>query len=187
MVEYDASKVGKTEQGVAKQVAMGSIGFTPLQKEEVLDFSYDINNNFAVAAEPNGQLVQIGKIGDVPVFVLRIDREDYFDEQEQKEKYRKQPGTKEIIEIIDKAFEGQETPVALVTSGTYQTSREVDTTRAALNTNRIVGVSTYGTLRLADAKNESAPEPAHINQLPGELHKIAQQVAKLEATLTANK
>jgi hypothetical protein len=33
-------------------------------------------------------------------------------------------------------------------------------------------------------KGEGAPVPAPINQLPGELHKTAKEVAKLELELT---
>jgi hypothetical protein len=118
--------------------------------------------------------------------LLRVDRENYIDD-EGKNKYRNQPGTAEIIGIIDGALTAQEdmAPVAFVTSSTYQASRQVDAARAALATGRKVGVPTYGTARLAVVKGEDMPAPAPINQLPGELHKMALQVDKLAAVVEA--
>lgn len=179
----DISEVGTTEYEVAKQVAMQTPGFKALEQEIILPFSYDINNGFTTGTEQTGQLIQFGTIGEVPVILLRIDREDYFDEAEQKNKYRNQPRTSDIIQLVDKSTESKEAPIALITSGTYQTTREIDVIRASLATGRTAGVATYGTVRLAHAKGESSPEPAHINQLPGELHKLAKQVEKLEAAL----
>jgi hypothetical protein len=174
----DSSQVGATEYDIAKQIANQAPGFQA-HEQETLPFSYDINNNFAAGTEQSGQLVRIGQIGEAPVLLLRVDRENYTDDEGQA-KYRNQPGTTDIISIVDKTVSSKEEPIAFVTSGTYQPSREVDATRAALATNRIVGVATYGTAQLAEVKGESTPAPAPINQLPGEFHKLAQQVTKLE-------
>ncbi len=182
--EYDISKVGATEYEVGMQVVQQLPGFQALEQEEVLPFSYDIKNNFAAGTEKSGQLTLVGHIGEVPFRFLRIDREDYTDEEGQP-KYRNQPGTAETIILVDKSTESKEVPIGHITSGTYQMSREVDATRAALVTKRVVGVGTYGTAKLAEVKGEQTPALAPINQLPGEFHKLAKQIAKLEETVDA--
>jgi hypothetical protein len=180
--EYDVSMVGSTEYEIGMQVIQQIPGFQALEQGETLPFSYDIDNGFTTGTDLSGQLNLVGHIGEAPVRFLRIDREDYVDEDGQP-KYRNQPGTADVITIVDKSIESKDAPLGYITSGTYQGSREVDATRAALTTGRVVGVGTYGTVKLAEVKHEQSPAPAPINQLPGEFHKLSQQVAKLEATI----
>ncbi len=176
-------QLGATEYDVARQVAERVPGYVALVQEEVLPVAYDIDNGFAVSEQSSGQLVTIGHIGAAPVLLLRVDRENYVDDTG-KPKYRNQPGTADIIVIVDSALSNKDTtPVAFVTSGTYQASREVDGARAALVTGRAVGIPTYGTAQLAMIKGETVPAPGPINQLPGELHKMAVQIAALKAVL----
>lgn len=182
-------EVGETEYDVARQVAESLPAFKPLKPERILEVGYDIDNDFALTDEPKGrQFTYIGHQRTTPVFLLRVDRENY--EEDGHQKYRKQPDAAAIIGIVDAARkvdggDGTNIPISFVTSGTYEASRNVAATRAALETNRVVGVATYGTALLAKTKRETALAPAPINQLPGELHKMAAEVAKLEEILRA--
>lgn len=183
----DIGEVASTEYEVAKQVAEKIPGFEKAETETQLPYDYDIDNNFQVSDKPTGQLSVIGKVSDTPILLLRVDREDYVDE-EGKSKYRKQPDTAALITIVDSVLRasGDETnTIAFVTSGTYQPSREVDGARASLSVKRIVGIPTYGTALLAKVKGEPIPAPGPINQLPGELHKMALQVKILKQLLEA--
>jgi hypothetical protein len=175
----------ETEYDVARRAAELLPGFEPLEEDVVLPIGYDIDADFSLVSEATGQFLQIGNVGNAPVLLMRIDREDYADEAGAK-KYRKQPGTDAVMRIVDAAsteLGDDSTPVAFVTSATYQASRSVDAAKAALATNRVVGVSTYGTERLAAVNGTTIPEPRRFEQLPGELHKMAQEVEKLRSAL----
>ena len=116
--------------------------------------------------------------------MLRVDREYYVDEAG-KTKYR-QPGTTDIIRFADgyaAAHGDDQSPIAVVTSATYQPSREVAAALASSGSERTIGVATYGTRLLAEVKGGDAPAPAPINQLPGEFYKLTKEVAKLQAEL----
>ncbi|MGH9857008.1 MAG: hypothetical protein ACRD4B_04095 [Acidobacteriota bacterium] len=171
----------QTEYDVAELVLRTAEGFEPLDEPEVLPFGYDIQEGNAVSQVRTHQFVKIGSINGVDAVLMRIDRENYVDE-EGKPKYRKQPDTAAVLGIIDDVLTmaGKESSVAFHTSSTYQASRQVDAVRAALQTGRQIGVATYGQESLAAVTGMEVPEPAHINQLPGELNKLAQQVQKLE-------
>lgn len=175
-------EAGETEYDTARQVAESLPGFHP--EEYDLPFGYDIHNNYTVTNQATGQLKMIGWSGGTPVILLKVDRENYIEDDQQK--YRNQPGTADLVAVVD-AVQKQEddpiAPIALVTSATYEPSRLVDCVRASLLHNRMVGVASYGTECLAAVKGETVPAPAPLNQLPGELHKLAQQIAKLEVTL----
>lgn len=172
-----------TEYDGQRRVGEGLEGFVA-EEDEVLPFGYDIHNGFALVREATGQFVRIGRVGETPVIMMSIDREDYIDEGGNS-KYRKQPGTADVIRIVDGmlAANGDEhSPIAFVTSGTYQPSRNVDAATVGLQTGRLVGVPTYGTERLGEVNGE-LPAPKRLDQLPGELRKMAEQVAKLESIL----
>jgi hypothetical protein len=184
ILDIDLDDVGNSEYEVAKQVVNKIPGFIQ-QNEETLPFSYDIHNDYAVSNEPNGQFTALGNIHGIPVVLLRIDRENYLNE-EGKTAYRLQPDTAQVIAIVDRVLKIQddpETPIAFVSSGTYQPSRDIDGARAALLTRRKVGIPTYGTALLAEVKGEDLPAPGPITQLPGEFNKVALQIAKLEKIL----
>lgn len=174
-------QVGKTEYDNARLAAEHLPGFEPTE-DEVMPFGYDINDGFNVGREPTGQFVRIGYVGKIPVVLMRVDRENYVDESGAA-KYRNQPNTADVIAIVDTVSKMQGDhilPIAFVTSATYLASRQIDGIRAGLLADRVVGVPAYGTARLAMVKGEAAPTPGPINQLPGELHRAAEQAAALE-------
>ncbi len=174
-----------TEYDVARRIAEQLDGFVALDQDEVMPFGYDIHHAQALVEEPTGQLTTIGYVGKTPVVLLRVDREDYTDESGNP-KYRLQPTTADLMRIVGAVgttLGDEKSPVAFVTSATYQPSRMVDGAIAALGNQRIVGVATYGTARLAAVKGEAVPAPASLNQLPGELHKTAEEAERLRAAL----
>ncbi len=174
-----------TEYDVARRVAEHLDGFVALEKDEIMSFGYDIHDEHAMVERPTGQFITIGHIGKTPVVVLRVDREDYIDENG-KPKYRLQPTAADLMKIVDgvsTTLGDANSPVAYVSSATYQPSRMVDAAIAALGSQRTMGVATYGTARLAVVKGEAMPAPAPLNQLPGELHKTAEEAERLRAAL----
>ncbi len=196
--QASAARLGvsaETEYKVAQNIAEQLPGFWKPEGANavVLPMSYDLALEgeatrpaltYALGAEHSGQFIRIGKVGEADVVMVRVDRSYYVD-KEGNRKY-KQPGPADLLSIIDAARRQQDdesTPIALVTSATYQPSREVDAVAASLKTDRVMGVATYGTARLAEVKGETVPAPGPINQLPGELHKLAKEVQKLEAAL----
>ena len=180
----EVDEVGESEYDVAKQVAACIPGFEA-HSEHHWPFGYDIDNNFEVSVSRNRQLTALGQIDEKQVILLRIDRENYVDDNGEN-KYRKQPDTATTIGIVSQVLElvGHDTtPIAFITSGTYEASRKVSGAKAALQTNHVVGVPTYGTALLARVKGEETPAPGPINQLPGELHKMALDIQKLDELL----
>lgn len=178
-------EVPATEYDVAKAMAQQLQGF--VAEEYDLPYGYDIHNNFAVTNETTGQFKMVGWVGKTPVVLMRIDREYYMEGDQQK--YRNQPGTADVVQIVD-AVQRQDgdvlSPIGLVTSATYEPSRQIDCTRAGLAVQRPVGVAAYGTARLSAVKGEDAPVPAALNQLPGELYKVSENVQKLEAVIASH-
>jgi len=181
----EVANVGKTEYEVARQVANTIPGFEKAEFETELPYRYDIDDEFKVFGGSNGQFTSIGRVGHAPVILLRVDREDYIDEGGDHQ-YRNQPDAAALIKIVDSILRNNGDtiyPIAFVTSGTYQPSREVDGARAALSVNRKVGIPTYGTELLALVKGESIPAPGPVNQLPGEFHKMVLQVQRLQEVI----
>lgn len=179
--------VPETEYDVTRAIAESTEGFVSNPDgDEVLNLSYDIHNEFVVSDEPTGQFVHIGSINGRPVVLLRIDRENYVEAG--KAKYRHQPAPADVMRIVSQAQAGtggSEAPIAYVSSATYQASREIDAVRAGLATGRAIGVSTYGSARLAEIKGEPQPTPSPVNQIPGELFVAAQSLAALNGELGA--
>jgi hypothetical protein len=182
-------KIGNTEYEVAKDVVRSLPGFKELKdyEEAVIHFSYDIENEFATGREDTGQFVFFGFVnkGLTPVILMRIDRKDY--QENNVNKYRNQPQTTDIINIVDAFRETRGNrsaePIALATSGIYWPSRVVGLARAGLNINRIVGLTAYGNDLVNLVRGTNSPPP--INQLPGELYKMAQEVVRLDEALAA--
>jgi hypothetical protein len=173
-----------TEYDAARKVAERLANFEPLSEDEILPIGYDIHDGFALVNEATGQFMQIGTVNGTPVVMMRIDREPYVEDG--KNKYRNQPETADVIKIVEAitSMQGDTLlPIAFVTSATYQPSRAVSAATVALEKNRVVGVPTYGTARLAEVNGTDIPEPKRLDQLPGELHKVAQEVTKLKALL----
>ena len=174
---------GKTEYDVALDVVRALPGFNELPEPQVLNASYDIHNGFATGQEPTGQFKTVGHVGAAPVILMQIDRNNYVDDAG-KAKYDKQPGTAAVIGIVDgitKAAGDESAPIVHVTSGTYRPSRTLGAAFAGLSAERPVGIATYGNDLLNEIKGDNAPAP--VNQLPGELHEMAQQAIKLKEAL----
>lgn len=178
-------RVGNTEYEVARDVIKSLPSFEPYETEQDLPFSYDINNDFEVSPVAKGQFRVLGTVDSIPVVLMRIDRENYKDPATGADKYRNQPSTSDVVNIIDAismANGDQLLPIAFVTSSTYEPSRSVDAVKSWLLTERMVKVASYGSNRLASVKGETIA-PGQINQLPGELHKVAKNVAALKQIL----
>lgn len=184
-------KAGATEYDVARDIARSLPGFRTFElSERSLPYGYKVGAGFEVTDDTTGQFKLIGTIGKAQVLMMRIDREDYREDGQPK--YRNQPGAVDVLNIVEQITGDAPTPfhllpIAMVTSATYEPSRAVDaaiaSTKIAETTGRKIGIASYGTARLAAVKGEEVPAPAPINQLPGELHKMAREVAKLEAVL----
>lgn len=180
----DAENVGATEYDMVRQLAESQPDFAANEAgDEVLPFGYDIQHGYEVTEGPTGQFVKIGTVNGRDVVLLRIDRENY--EEDGKPKYRLQPDSAAVMGIVSDVLAAagdSETSIGFLTSATYQPSRDIDAVRAGIRYNRQFGVVTYGTARLAEVKGEPVA-PGPINQLPGELHKVALQTAKLRTEL----
>jgi hypothetical protein len=192
---FGGDQTGKTEYDMALQVLHKLPAFRePFEGSEVrgpLNFSYDIHNNFEVSEEVSGQLVRVGSIGPTTlsphVHLLRVDREDYLDENNQP-KYRNQPNTSDLIRLADAALRlggNRDTPIAFVTSGVYRPSRAVLAAIAGLELGgrRHVGLATYGNDLVNEVRDTNLPPP--IKQLPGELQYMAEMAVELRAALEA--
>jgi hypothetical protein len=171
-----------TEFDVAEHMIESAPGFQP--DEYPIQFGYDIHANHQVVNMETGQFIMKGWIGGAAIILAKVDRENY--NEEGKSKYRLQPQTKDLIKIVG-SIQLQEddsiNPIAVATSSAYELSRTVDAVSAGLEIERSTGVVAYGTKRLAEKKGEDAPAPGPINQLPGELHKLAVHTNNLETVL----
>lgn len=175
-------RAGKTEYDVAEDVVRVLPGFTAYNEPHVLRAGYDIDNNFATFEEPTGQFKLVGHIGSAPVILMQISRRDLGGGR-----YEKQPGTAAVIGIVDaitKAAGATISPVVHVTSGTYRPSRTLGVAIAGLSAERLVGIATYGNDLMNVIKGDTTPAP--VNQLPGELHAMAQQGLKLKEALAVS-
>lgn len=179
----EVEQVGATEYDVVRQVIATTSGFEAAE-EDILPASYDTSAEHAVREDRSGQFRLIGKLAGADVILMRIDREDYVD-AEGANKYRYQPGTAEVIGIVDAVLTASgdtQSQIGFVTSSTYEPSRTVDAVRAGLATGRQAEVVAYGTERLAAVRG-TAPAEGPINQLPAELRKAADNVAALRSLL----
>jgi hypothetical protein len=176
--------VPENEYKVAQALIAKLPGFKALEKPERSVGGYDLDEAYTVTTKNSGQFMRVGFVGKVPVILMAIDRINYVDEATGEPKYR-QPGAAEVIKIVSDVTSGQGDnllPVAFVTSATYQPSRNIAGAQAALTTGRQVGIATYGTDRL-DAITGEAAKPKRDDQLPGELYKMAKDIAALDKLL----
>lgn len=185
-LEINADNTSTTEYDAARLVAESAAGYVPLEEEIVLPFGYDIHSGFSVTSESTGQLVQIGTRDGKPVLLLRVDRENYIDEEDNnKPKYRKQPDTAAIMGIMSDVLTAKgdvQTAVGIITSNTYA-SRALDTMRAGYTRGRQFGVAMYGRQTLADTKGETVSEPTELFQIPGELRVMWEKLQLLADTV----
>jgi hypothetical protein len=175
-----------TEYEMVRQLAELQPGFVPLKPNEVLPYGYDMDQKHQLVEAETGQLVKIGTIGDQEVILLRVDREDYVDE-EGNNKYRNQPDSAALMGLVSDilAAEGDgESSVGMNTSSTYA-SRVIDAKRAGLKRNRNFDVGMYGRETLARVRGADVASPAPINQIPGELRVIHKKLQLLKGELSS--
>ena len=175
--------VAKTEYDMVRQVAAWQDGFVALDEPEALSYGYDIHNDFALVHEPTDQLIKIGTQAGVDVLHLRVDREDYFDEEEGKDKFRNRPDSAALMGFISDMLTAQNdetSSVSMNTSTTYA-SRAVDTVRAGLRHGRPFYVGMYGRQTLANVEGKPVADPTEIQHIPGELHEMQSKLVQLQA------
>jgi hypothetical protein len=177
----------RTEYDMARQIASRQPGFEPLPEDYVLSFGYALTPDHELTNERTGQLVQIGYTDashQEMVYCLRVDREDYQDD-DGNAKFRYRPDSAALMNFVADVMDayGNETAsVGMLTSSTYA-SRAVDAVRAGASRSRRFSVGMYGRQTLADTKGEPLAEPTAINQIPGELRVMAEKLAALEQSL----
>lgn len=163
---------GSTEYTVAMALAKKTAG---ADTQEPLPYGYQVAEGNHTMPEATGQLV---KISD-SVLVLRVDRENY--EEDGKPKYRHQPSTEALMRFLSDVLSAsgdQVSPVGLITSNTYA-SRVPDALRAGLKNNRQFGVAMYGRETIASVKAEPVTPDSPLNQLPGDLRVMYDNLSKL--------
>ena len=156
-------------------------------QEELQDtgFGYEITQGNKSLSRDTGQLLRIGNIDGQAVYALRVDREDYVDE-EGKKKYRHQPDGARLLGFVGEwlTIQGDNSSVVgLNTSNTYA-SRALDVVKAGLEAGRSFSVGMYGRNTLGKIAEDRVPGQTPINQIPGELHVIASKLQDLEALIT---
>jgi hypothetical protein len=193
-IDYMQGKLpeGKTaatnEYDMVRQIAEMQPGFAALAQPETLPFGYDIQHGHALVHEPTGQLVKIGEIKGVPVLHLRVDRENYFDEVEGKNKFRNRPDSKELMGFISDMLSAptelkdEGARIGLNTSTTYA-SRVIDAMRAGIDRDRTFSVGMYGRQTLAEIRGIAVTEPTKINHIPGEMYVMHTKLLELEAAM----
>jgi hypothetical protein len=176
--------VPDSEYAVVEALLAQLPGYAPLPRPESVPGGYDMDSGYTVSTETTGQFRRMGSVGKVPVILMAIGRLNYVDSSTGQPRYR-QPQTADVIKIVSDVSSDQGDtllPIAFVTSASYQPSRSVAAAQAALTTGRHVGIGTYGTQRLDKITGISA-QPKRDDQLPGELYKMAKDVANLKAIL----
>lgn len=166
--EYDVAKLAATRQ------------INGLVQEQTLPFGYEVAEGNPIIQEATGQLINLGSSSEgTGINVLRIDRDNY--EVDGQPKYRYQPSSEVIMRLISDistAVGDQTSPVALITSNTYA-SRVPDAWRAGAGRNRQFGVAMYGRATLAEVKGEPMSADSPLNQLPGDLRIMHDNLQKL--------
>lgn len=185
--KIDSSNI-RTEFDAATAIASSQPGFTGHPEAKTLPYGYDIHDNYQLSQEATGQFVEIGTISDVPVIMLRVDREVYVDESGA-HKYRLQPDTHALLSIVAtvQSIEGDTDSVISVNTSSTYASRAIDTVRAGIKArdNHTYAVGMYGRHTLAEVRGLPV-EPSKANQLPGEFRVIAEKLQLLEQALTSN-
>ncbi|HSW79297.1 MAG TPA: hypothetical protein VLG47_00805 [Candidatus Saccharimonadales bacterium] len=144
--------VPENEYVVARAIAVQMPGFRRnAAGDQVLAVSYDMEDGFAVSDNESGQFTLIGFVGDgiesKPVIMFRVDQAERHDESKGgMVPVRPEPAdTMNIISDAESLFGDPDTPLAFVTSATYQASTEIEAVRASLTSNRVICLPTYGT------------------------------------------
>lgn len=179
----EGEAVPETEYALADRIARLDPGFTPLDPPEVQPFGYDIQDGFRTVHEPTGQLTKIGANNGQAVYTLRVDQENFVNEAGEN-KFRNRPENKDLLGFVADVMEAQggaAPMVGLVTTNTYP-SRAIETVHAGLVSGRQFTVGMYGRQTLAAIKGVEVAPP-ETNQLPGELHVLADKLLQLQVEL----
>lgn len=113
-------------------------------------------------------MLYLGSIGEIPVHLMGLKREyNYPDEPKRFDRLNNQ----QKMETIAQSSDAKET--VFVTSGSYQPSNEIQAIAATEKINKPVLVASYGTESMASVKGEDNPGPTELNQLGGEMFKVA--------------
>lgn len=174
-IDLAEDDVPDTEYGVARFIAEHLEGFE--QHEADLDYNYTLNGNTAPGGdeakpEERGRFRHVGTIGggNIPVVLLRIDREYYEGNSERKYRLLDDHGKMRLIAQLLREEGSDIQQVGLVTGATYLPSRLMDSMRTEREFGMPVRVISYGTETLARVKGEPAATPPKIGQLAGEAH-----------------
>ena len=169
----------ETEYDVAFALSQKAVNAAQMTHPFTLGFGYEVAPGNPVIRKSTGQLKYVGRTAaGQSVELLRIDREDY--EQDGKNMYRNQPQPNRVMGIVSEILKAQgiKVPVALMTSGTYAGSREVDVWRAGLEMGTTFGVNKYGRNDIA-AIRPTVPNKMPLNQIPGEFRQYFEKLDSL--------
>ncbi len=169
-----------SEYDMVAAVAMNQEGFEALDQAEIEPFSYETDEGNTPGTTTSGQLVKIGTVDGRQVRVLRVDRED-FEDEDGNNKYRNQPNSEQVIRLMADYLQNSDdtdTPVELKTSNAYA-SRVPASLAAAEGLDRRVGIGMYGRATMATVKGEEIAPESPLNQLPGDLRLYLENAAKV--------
>lgn len=179
-----AEETSETQYQAAKRVAESQPGYTALLEPVIMPFGYTVDAEHRFIRQPTKQLIMIGHRVGRPVFMLRVDREDYINEQGQL-KYGHQPDTAALMGFVADYLDaiGSDVPVVVATSGTYP-SRAVRATRAGIDGHdRQFATAMYGRDTLTAVKGTLVAPPT-LSHIAGELRVMYDELRKLEALLS---
>lgn len=173
-----------TEYDFAEALARRQLEDT-VQEEFDLPFGYQISEGNPTVEQETGQLKRLGYTeSGVNVLLLRIDREEY--EEDGQQKYRFQPPTETLMRFMSDvlgAYSDHDSPIGLITSNAYA-SRVPDALRSGLRHGREFGVAMYGRSTLAKIQGVEMKPDTPLNQLPGELRVMHDNLHKLLAEVS---
>jgi hypothetical protein len=196
VADYHKSLEGYTEYDAAADIAaelvatepFADIRTVPNPNRSTLSYGYEVSEGNPVVNRPTGQFVREGTNSKGQEIVLMcIDRENYIDPETQEQKYRFQPNPLRRMGIIADVYSQQgdtETPIVFVTSNAYA-SRQIDVIQAGLTNGRQYGVTIYGRSTLARVKDEPMLPGARLNQLPGDIRIMYENLQQLRAEVTS--
>lgn len=183
----DDEPVEGTEYSITDQALDAIVPFVREDPEELALVPLGEDDHIPLPHATVG-LTTIGRILNLPVVMLKFDRDSYVGD-DGKRKDRKEHDNAASLVVVSKALSvvgDEHTELGFITSASYQTSREIDAARAADITGRTIAVPSYGAARLASVKMEAIPAAVPLNQVPGEFHRVARQMKKLEAQTQAD-
>lgn len=167
---------GISEYEMAKLLASGQEGFTEKVVEDE-GIGYEVSEGNKTIQAETGQLLRIGNVNGRPVYMLRVDREDYID-QDGNTKFKHRPDGVKLLGFISdwlaKKGDGSSS-IGLNTSNTYA-SRALDVIIAGAENGRDYRVGMYGRDTLTGIAGDKVPAQTPIKQIPGELCAIKRKL-----------